>query len=78
MAASWWWAPTTPPRSHRLLAKYGVGGVDANPLHGLTKRQVRSLSAHLGLPPRIVGRTPTADLEDLRPGLADEEVLGLT
>ena len=52
--------------------------MDANPLAGLTKRRVRRLAQHLGVPERIVTKTPTADLESLRPQLPDEEVLGLS
>ena len=61
-----------------FFTKYGDGGVDANPLAGLTKRRVRALAAHLGLPDRLVHKTPTADLESLRPGLPDEDALGVT
>lgn len=61
-----------------FFTKFGDGGVDANPLAGLTKRQVRRLARHLGVPERIVTKTPTADLESLRPQLPDEEVLGLS
>jgi NAD+ synthase len=61
-----------------FFTKYGDGGVDVTPLTGLTKRRVRALGAHLGLPDRIVQKTPTADLESLRPQLADEDALGVT
>ncbi len=61
-----------------FFTKYGDGGVDANPLAGLTKRRVRALAAHLGLPESIVQKVPTADLESLRPGRADEDALGVT
>lgn len=61
-----------------FFTKYGDGGVDANPLSGLTKRRVRALGAHLGLPEHIVDKVPTADLESLRPGRSDEEALGLS
>lgn len=54
------------------------GGVDsATPLAGLTKRRVRALAEHLGVPARIVTKTPRADLESRRPQLPDEDVLGL-
>ncbi len=52
--------------------------MDANPLAGLTKRRVRALAAHLGLPDTIVQKVPTADLESLRPGRSDEDALGVT
>ena len=63
-----------------FLTKYGDGdgGVDVTPLTGLTKRRVQALGKHLGLPDRIVRKTPTADLESLRPQLADEDVLDVT
>ncbi len=61
-----------------FFTKFGDGGVDANPLAGLTKRGVRRLAQHLGVPERIITKTPTADLESLRPQLPDEEVLGLS
>ena len=61
-----------------FFTKFGDGGVDANPLAGLTKRRVRRLAHHLGVPENIVNKTPTADLESLRPQLPDEEVLGLS
>lgn len=61
-----------------FFTKYGDGGVDVNPLAGLTKRRVRALGDHLGLPKLVVQKTPTADLESLRPQLSDEEALGVT
>lgn len=61
-----------------FFTKFGDGGVDVCPLFGLSKRQVRRLATHLGAPEAIVGKQPTADLEDLRPGLPDEEVLGVS
>jgi NAD+ synthase len=61
-----------------FFTKHGDGGVDANPLSGLTKRRVRAFGAHLGLPSHIVNKVPTADLESLRPGRSDEEALGLS
>ncbi len=61
-----------------FFTKFGDGAADLTPLFGLTKRQVRRLAAHLGLPGDLVAKRPSADLEDLRPGLPDEEALGLT
>ena len=46
-----------------------------NPLGDLYKTQVRQLARHLRVPPRIVARTPTADLY---PGQTDEGELGFT
>ncbi len=61
-----------------FFTKFGDGAADVIPLFGLTKRRVRALAAHLGAPPETVAKEPTADLEDLRPGLPDEEALGVT
>lgn len=61
-----------------FFTKFGDGAADVAPLFGLSKRQVRLLARHLGAPADLVEKTPTADLEDLRPGVPDEEALGLT
>ncbi|MFD4698464.1 ammonia-dependent NAD(+) synthetase [Streptomyces niveus] len=61
-----------------FFTKYGDGGVDITPLTGLTKRQGASLLRELGSPPSVWEKVPTADLEDDRPALPDEEALGLT
>lgn len=61
-----------------FYTKFGDGACDLAPLFGLSKRQVRALAAHLGAPEALVYKTPTADLEDDRPGLADEDALGLS
>lgn len=61
-----------------FFTKHGDGACDLTPLAGLTKRRVRAVAAFLGAEERIVGKVPTADLEDERPGLPDETALGLT
>jgi NAD+ synthase len=61
-----------------FFTKYGDGGVDVTPLTGLTKRQGAALLQELGAPPSVWKKVPTADLEDDRPALPDEEALGLT
>ncbi|WKE67258.1 ammonia-dependent NAD(+) synthetase [Gallaecimonas kandeliae] len=61
-----------------FYTKWGDGACDLAPLFGLSKRQVRSLAKHLGAPELLVGKVPTADLETLNPGKADEVALGLT
>ncbi|MDX2356609.1 ammonia-dependent NAD(+) synthetase [Dietzia sp. PP-33] len=61
-----------------FFTKYGDGGVDLTPLTGLTKRQGAALLQHLGAPESTWSKVPTADLEDDRPGLPDEEALGVT
>lgn len=61
-----------------FFTKYGDGGVDVTPLTGLTKRQGAALLRELGAPESTWKKVPTADLEDDRPALPDEEALGLT
>ncbi|MFG6667112.1 ammonia-dependent NAD(+) synthetase [Halomonas sp. HNIBRBA4712] len=61
-----------------FFTKYGDGACDLVPLAGLTKDQVRRLGARLGVPEALVKKPPTADLETLKPQLADEEALGVT
>ncbi|AEV85489.1 NAD synthetase [Actinoplanes sp. SE50] len=61
-----------------FFTKHGDGAADLVPLTGLTKRRVRALAAALGAPDTLVRKVPTADLETLRPGLADEDALGFT
>lgn len=60
-----------------FFTKYGDGGVDVTPLTGLSKRQGAALLQHLGAPETSWRKVPTADLEDDRPALPDEEALGL-
>ncbi|MGI5163478.1 ammonia-dependent NAD(+) synthetase [Spirillospora sp. CA-253888] len=60
-----------------FFTKHGDGGVDVTPLTGLTKRQGAALLQELGAPPSTWQKVPTADLEDDRPALPDEEALGL-
>ncbi|MGV9412149.1 ammonia-dependent NAD(+) synthetase [Nocardia sp. NPDC003693] len=60
-----------------FFTKFGDGGVDITPLTGLTKRQGAALLQELGAPPSVWQKVPTADLEDDRPALPDEEALGL-
>lgn len=61
-----------------FFTKFGDGAADVMPLDGLLKRQVREIGAFLGAPEHLVAKVPTADLEDDRPGLPDQEALGLT
>ncbi|WP_232665377.1 ammonia-dependent NAD(+) synthetase [Pseudonocardia sp. TRM90224] len=61
-----------------FFTKYGDGAVDLIPLSGLTKRQGAALLQELGAPPSVWAKVPTADLEDDRPALPDEEALGVT
>lgn len=61
-----------------FYTKYGDGACDLVPLFGLNKRQIRQLARQLGAPDQILTKTPTADLETLAPGKADEAALGLS
>lgn len=61
-----------------FFTKYGDGACDLAPLFGLSKRQVRQIASTLGVPQTLIEKTPTADLECLAPGKADEDVLGLS
>ncbi|MFF5444042.1 ammonia-dependent NAD(+) synthetase [Streptomyces sp. NPDC012888] len=61
-----------------FFTKFGDGAADVVPLTGLTKRRVRACADALGAPAELVWKTPTADLETLDPGKADEDALGVT
>lgn len=60
-----------------FYTKHGDGACDIAPLYGLNKRQGRQLLQELGCPEHLYMKTPTADLEDERPGLPDEVALGV-
>jgi NAD+ synthase len=57
------------------FTKYGDGGVDIMPLGNLVKSQIRGLARHLGIPPEIIAKPPSAGLWE---GQTDEEEMGLT
>ncbi|MFJ8073280.1 ammonia-dependent NAD(+) synthetase [Streptomyces sp. NPDC096176] len=61
-----------------FFTKFGDGAADLVPLAGLTKRRVRAVADALGAPAALVWKIPTADLESLAPGKADEDALGVT
>ncbi|CAM5217503.1 NH(3)-dependent NAD(+) synthetase OS=Ureibacillus acetophenoni OX=614649 GN=nadE PE=3 SV=1 [Ureibacillus acetophenoni] len=61
-----------------FYTKYGDGGVDLVPIFRLNKRQGKQILAHLDCPQHLYLKTPTADLEEERPALPDEEALGVT
>lgn len=61
-----------------FFTKWGDGAADLIPLAGLNKRQGAQLLEHLGAPESTWTKIPTADLEDDRPLLSDEEALGVT
>jgi len=57
------------------FTKYGDGGVDIEPIGDLYKTRVRGLSRYLGVPLRMIEKTPTAGLW---PGQTDENELGVS
>lgn len=61
-----------------FFTKHGDGACDLAPLTGLTKRQGKLLLQALHAPARLYEKTPTADLEDLKPLVPDEVALGLS
>ena len=61
-----------------FFTKFGDGGADILPLYRLNKRQGKQLLAALGADPALYEKVPTADLEEEKPGIADEVVLGVT
>ena len=61
-----------------FYTKYGDGAADIAPIFGLNKRQGKQLLAYLGAPKHLYEKVPTADLEDDKPQLPDEEALGVS
>lgn len=61
-----------------FFTKHGDGACDIIPIYGLNKRQGKQLLQALDCPAHLYLKKPTADLEDLRPGLPDEDALGVT
>ncbi len=61
-----------------FYTKYGDGGADICPIFRLNKRQGKELLKELGCPAHLYTKAPTADLEEDRPQLADEDALGVT
>ncbi|BEU05371.1 NH(3)-dependent NAD(+) synthetase [Agarivorans sp. OAG1] len=61
-----------------FYTKHGDGACDLVPIFGLNKRQVRQVADYLGAPEKLIGKAPTADLEEDRPQLPDEVALGVT
>ncbi|AEI08774.1 NAD synthetase [Corynebacterium resistens DSM 45100] len=60
-----------------FYTKHGDGAADVVPLAGLTKSQGAALLRVLGAPDSTWQKVPTADLEENRPALPDEEALGV-
>lgn len=61
-----------------FFTKFGDGGADILPLFRLNKRQGKQLLAELGADKALYEKIPTADLEESKPGIADEVALGVT
>ncbi len=57
------------------FTKYGDGGVDIEPIGDLYKTEVWELAKFLGVPQKIIGKTPSADL---LPGQTDEGDIGMS
>jgi NAD+ synthase len=57
------------------FTKWGDGGCDLLPIGDLYKTQVRELAAKLGVPKRVIEKTPSAGLW---PGQTDEGELGVS
>ncbi len=78
------WCPDVPPY-HNLLVerngkfvfcgntKYGDGGVDILPIGDLYKTQVKQLAKYVGIPDKIINKTPSSGLWK---GQTDEDELG--
>ncbi|WP_295644132.1 ammonia-dependent NAD(+) synthetase [uncultured Corynebacterium sp.] len=60
-----------------FYTKHGDGAADVMPLAGLTKNQGAALLREMGAPDSTWEKVPTADLEEDRPALPDEEALGV-
>ena len=61
-----------------FFTKWGDGAADLLPLEGLNKRQGAQMLQYLEAPEETWRKVPTADLEDDKPGLPDEQALGVT
>lgn len=61
-----------------FFTKHGDGAADLAPLFGLNKRQGKQILAALNCPSQLYLKQPTADLEELKPGLEDEIALGVS
>lgn len=80
------WCPSVPPHENVLVerhnrmvfcgnTKFGDGGADFLPIGDLYKTQVRAMAKYLGVPNRILKKTPSAGLWT---GQTDEGELGLS
>ncbi|MBG9367241.1 ammonia-dependent NAD(+) synthetase [Streptococcus sp. NLN64] len=61
-----------------FFTKFGDGAADILPLYRLNKRQGRQLLQTLQAPAALYEKVPTADLEEEKPLLSDEQALGVS
>jgi NAD+ synthase len=61
-----------------FYTKFGDGAADLVPLFRLNKRQGKAMLIELGCPEHLYNKKPTADLEENKPLIPDEEALGVT
>ena len=61
-----------------FYTKFGDGAADLTPLWRLNKRQGKALLKALDCPTHLYEKKPTAYLEENRPGIPDEDALGVT
>jgi NAD+ synthase len=61
-----------------FYTKFGDGAADLVPLFRLNKRQGKAMLKELGCPEHLYNKKPTADLEENKPLIPDEEALGVT
>lgn len=61
-----------------FYTKFGDGAADLLPIWRLNKRQGAQLLKELGAAKELYEKIPTADLEEDRPQLADEDALGVS
>jgi len=62
-------------RAIGYFTKYGDGGVDILPIGDLLKKEVMTLARHLGVPPEIMEKAPSAGMWE---GQTDEREIGLS
>lgn len=61
-----------------FFTKFGDGAADILPLFGLNKRQGKKLLKALSADKSLYEKVPTADLEENKPMISDEEALGVS
>ena len=61
-----------------FFTKHGDGAADIMPIWRLNKRQGKELLKELNCPAELYEKVPTADLEEEKPMIPDEEALGIS